>query len=191
MPGISDIQPQIEETVLLPSKIEHQGIVYQDKYKKIEKIHAIFETFTKEYFVSDFGPKAAIVVVRGDQVLFIKQYRLLLNGISYEIPGGSMKENENPKEAAIRECLEETGIKCVDLKPLVNFHPDFEYTKNYTHIFYTNQIENMPINDSRHVWIPLRDCTNMIFSEKISDCLSIISILAYWTKVKNKGDSYV
>ena len=177
----------IEETILRPSKIEHKGIVYQDKYKKIEKIHAVFDTFTKEYFVSDFGPKAAVVVVKKGQILFIKQYRLLINDISYEIPGGSMKEDENPRDAAIRECFEETGIQCLDLKPLINFHPDFEYTKNHTHIFYTENVEYISTDNSRQAWIPFRDCLDMIFAEKISDCLSIISILAYCIKVKNKG----
>ena len=98
-----------------------------------------------------------------------------------------MKENENPRDAAVRECFEETGIRCLDLKPLINFHPDFEYTKNYTHIFYTEDVEDIPNDNSRYVWISLQDCLSMIFAEKIADCLSIISILAYWTKVKNKG----
>lgn len=177
-------RPQIEETILLPSKIEHKGIVYQDKYKKIEKIHAIFDSFTKEFFVSDFGPKAAIMIVRNDHVLLIKQYRLLINGISCEIPGGSVNANEDPADAALRECFEETGLRCSYLTPLISFHPDYEYTKNHTHIFYTEHVSNELKEDKRHAWVPLRDCLDMIFSGEISDCLSIIAIFAYWMKIK-------
>lgn len=181
------LSPRAEETISLPLKIENQGIVYQDKYRKIEKIRAVFDSFIKDFFVSDFGEKAAVIVVKNDSVLFVKQYRLLVNSISYEIPGGSVNAKEKPEDAAVRECLEETGFKCVNLRALLNFNLDLEYTKNYTHIFYSDDVENMPGSDGRYAWIPIRDCMNMIFAEKISDCLSIISIFAYWTKVNRQG----
>ena len=187
----SELEPQIEETTLLPSKIEHQGIVYQDKYKRIEKIHAQFHGFRKEYFVADFGEKAAVVIVKNGAVLLIRQYRLLLNGLSYEIPGGGVNENETPRDAAVRECLEETGFKCQNLKPLINFNPDLEYTKNYTHVFQEEHVEDISNNDNRYVWVSLKNCINMIFTGKISDSLSIISIFAYCTKVNNKSETII
>ena len=172
----------IEETILKPSKIERMEIVYEDKYKKIEKIRAHFPGFKKEYFISDFGPKAAVVITHSKSILLVRQYRLLINDLSYEIPGGAVHENESPLDAAIRECEEETGITCLNLKPLINFNPDLEYTKNYTHVFHTECVKEVVHGDKRCVWVPLKDCMKMIFSEKISDSLSVIAILAYHAK---------
>src|SRR3990167_6162684 len=99
---MSDQKPHAEETTLLPLKLEHQGIVYEDNFKKIEKIHAQFNGFSKEYFVSDYGEKAAVVVVKDGNILLARQYRLLINNLSCEIPAGKVNDNESPKDAAMR-----------------------------------------------------------------------------------------
>ena len=174
----------IDETTALPLTTKSQGIVYEDHYKKIEKITAEFDGFSKEYFVSDFGEKAAVLVFRENCVLLARQYRLLINKLSYEVPGGKVDKDENPKDTAIRECFEETGVRCSNLKPLINYDPDLEYTRNHTHVFYTHDTENVSRQLSeKHKWLPFNDCLNMIEQGIITDSLSIITMLAY--KVKN------
>ena len=173
------------ETISLPYNIESNGIVYEDPYKIIEKITAEFDGFSKEYFVSDFGEKAAVLVFRDNCILLTRQYRLLINKLSYEVPGGKVDKDENPKDTAIRECFEETGVRCSDLKPLIAYDPDLEYTRNHTHVFYTNDIEkNQTQHLDKHEWLPFNDYSKMIEQGKITDSLSIITILAY--KVKSR-----
>ena len=185
--GIEKKNKQItktNETISLPYNIESNGIVYEDLYKKIEKFTAEFDGFRKEYFVSDFGEKAAVLVFRDNYVLLTRQYRLLINKLSYEVPGGKVDNGENPEDTAIRECFEETGVRCSNLKPLINYDPDLEYTRNHTHVFYTHDTENAKTQLSeKHKWLPFNDCLKMIEQGRITDSLSIITILAY--KVKN------
>lgn len=100
----------MDETTLFPLSIESQGIVYQDRNQKVERILAQFDGFRKEYYVSDYGKRSAVMVIRNDEVLLTRQYRLLINGLSHEIPDGKVNENETPEDAAIRECLQETGV---------------------------------------------------------------------------------
>ena len=174
----------INETVSLPLTIESQGIVYEDRFKKIEKITAEFDGFSKEYFVSDFGEKAAVLVFRDNYVLLTRQYRLLINRLSYEVPGGKVGSSESPEEAAIRECFEETAVRCKNLKPLIAYDPDLEYTRNHTHVFYTHEIEDEQTQLSgKHKWLSFNDCLKMIEQGIITDSMSIITFLAY--KVKN------
>ncbi|MBC8182558.1 NUDIX hydrolase [candidate division KSB1 bacterium] len=176
----------IDETTSLPLNTKSQGIVYEDRYKKIEKITAEFDGFSKEYFVSDFGEKAAVLVFRDNCVLLTRQYRLLINKLSYEVPGGKVNSGENPEDTAIRECFEETGVRCSNLKPLITYDPDLEYTRNHTHVFYTHDTENAKTQLSgKHRWLPFNDCLKMIEQGIITDSLSIITLLAY--KVKNRG----
>jgi 8-oxo-dGTP pyrophosphatase MutT (NUDIX family) len=171
------------ETTSLPRRICPGEIVYQDKYQRLYRIPVEFDGFTKEYFVSDRGERAAILVVREAEVLLVRQYRLLINGLSLEIPGGRVDEGETPEEAAVRECLEETGMRCHDLKPLISYHPSVDVWRNYTYIYYSeNCSEEIGATREvlgRRVWIPLPRCVDMVQSGKIVDSLSIIAILSY------------
>ena len=174
----------MSETTLLPLSIEPQELVYQDRNQKIHRIVAQFDGFTKEYYVSDHGQRAAVVAVRNGEVLLVRQYRLLINGLSYEIPGGRVYENETPEAAAIRECMEETGVQCLNLKPLISYHPGLDIWKNYTCVFYSEELKEIEKDNSeRRVWIPLERCIEMVFSQQIMDSLSIVALLAYQTLI--------
>lgn len=179
-----------EETTLFPLSIEPQELVYQDKNQKIYRIVARFDGFCKEYYVSDHDRRAALLAVRNGEVLLVRQYRLLINEISYEIPGGRVDDNETPEAAAVRECLEETGVRCLNLKPLINFHPSLDIWKNYTHIYYSEEpVEMEEDNSNRLVWIPIARCIEMVFEKKIVDSLSIIALLTYNTLISRKNHS--
>ena len=172
----------MSETTSLPLSIEPQEIVYQDRNQRIQRILARFKGFSKEYYVSDHGQRAALLAVRDGEVLLVRQYRLIINGLSYEIPGGRIEENEMPEAAAIRECLEETGIQCLNVKSLIGYHPSLDIWKNYTHVFYSEELEEIAEdNPDRRVWIPLARCIDMVFAHQIVDSLSIIALLAYHT----------
>lgn len=186
----------MSETTLLPLSVEPQELVYQDRNQKIYRIIARFDGFSKEYYVSDHGQRAAVVAVRNGEVLLVRQYRLLINGLSYEIPGGRVDENETPKAAAIRECLEETGVQCLNLKPLISYHPGLDIWKNYTYIFYSEELKEIEKDNhviaseakqsERRVWIPLGRCIEMVFSQQIVDSLSIVAIFAYQTLISRQ-----
>ena len=183
MTNDSSKKTYFDETVLFPLSFKSEGIVYEDRFKKIEKIIAQFDSFKKEYFVSDFGEKSAVLVIRDQNILLARQYRILINKLSFEIPGGKVDESECPEEAAIRECFEETGVVCFNLKPLITFDPDLDYTRNHTHVFCTNQIESNPNpNNELFEWVPVKKCLKMIQQGIITDSLSIISIMAYQLK---------
>lgn len=172
----------MSETTLLPLSIKPQELVYQDRNQKIQRIVARFDGFSKEYFVSDHGQRAAMLAVRNGEVLLVRQYRLIINGLSYEIPGGRVGENETPEAAAIRECLEETGVQCLSFSPLIGYHPSLDIWKNYTHVFYSEELEETAEdNPDRRVWVPLARCIEMIFAQQIVDSLSIVALLAYHT----------
>ena len=168
------------ETTCLPEAIESHGFIYEDDYKRIERITANFDGFSKEYFVSDYGEKAAVLVLRDNYVLLVRQYRLLINRLSFEVPGGSVDDGETPEDSAIRECLEETGVMINNLKPLIEYDPDLEYTKNHTYVFYTEEGGSSHFSEKKdHEWVPLHKCLKMIKRGIIADSLSIIAIMTY------------
>lgn len=174
------------ETTQLPLRIGPKHLVYQDRNQKVHKIVAQFDGFSKEYFVSDRGERSALMAVRNGEVLFVRQYRLIINALSYEIPGGRIDEDETPEAAAIRECFEETGVKCSKLKPLISYHPSLDIEKCYTYVFLSENCNELSEDDSdRRVWIPLSHCIDKIFERKIVDSLTILSLLTYNTKMNS------
>ena len=172
----------MDETLWLPLKIETGETVYQDRNQTISRVTACFDGFSKEYFVSDHGQRVAVLVVCNNDVLLVRQYRLLINGLSYEIPGGRAEKGEVLEAAAARECLEESGVRCWNLKPLVSYHAGLDIWKNYTHTFFSEQCEEMVASEpDQRVWIPLPRCIEMVFEQEIVDSLSIVALLAYHT----------
>jgi 8-oxo-dGTP pyrophosphatase MutT (NUDIX family) len=166
-------------------KISPRQVVYEDRHQQIYQVSADFGDFQKEYFVRDSGPRAGVAVVREGAILLVRQYRLLIDRLSWEIPGGKVDDGETPESAAIRECLEETGLLCRNLKPLIFYHPGLDTFHNPTHLFYTqnfveqNRSVYNPQETVEHAWVPLTRCIEMIFNQEIVDAFSIVAILAY------------
>lgn len=141
--------------------------------------------------MTDYGNRVGVVVEGPQGVLLTRQYRYLIERVSLEIPGGKVDKGENLKQAALRECMEETGVVCHELKSLLMFHPGLETLYNPTHLFYTNHFEEKNDGETPHNdetcgrnWIPLDACIAMISSREIVDSFSIIALLSYNTFVK-------
>lgn len=166
-------------------KVGPQRVIYEDRYQRIYGVTADFGDFTKEYTVRESGRRAGLVVVQENAVLLVRQWRLLIDALSWEIPGGRIEDGETPQEAAARECLEETGLECRNLEPLLNFHPGLDTLHNPTFVFHTSQFEeaaNYQLDDHEVVhqeWVPLDECISRIFNNQIVDSLSIVSLFAY------------
>ena len=172
------------ETTLHPTVVTTQETVYQDHLRRIYRKVAEFEGFTKQYLVSDTGERAAVLVTHGSYVLLVRQYRLLINDISLEIPGGKVDDRETAEKTAIRECQEETGVECRNLNYLLNYYPGLDVTYNPTYIFYSNETVPTSITRTeRSVWLPLEVCLDLVFSGKIQDAMTIIALLTYFIRV--------
>ena len=166
-------------------KILNREVVYRNDFYHVCRVDADFGEFTKQYYVSEHGQRVGLIVLRGDDVLLVRQYRLLLDGLSWEIPGGGVEAGENVEDAAVRECREETGVVCRNLTPLVQFHQGLDAVNSYSHVFYTKEFTETgdklidPTESVDHHWVPLEQCVEMIFSGRIADSFSMASLLSY------------
>ena len=170
----------------IPS-LGQRKVVYKNPYQEIYQITANFGNFTKDYFVNDFGEKAGILMIKEGRILLVGQYRLLVNQLSWEIPVGKIDDNETPESAAIRETLEETGLKCQNLKPLLTYQTGMDIVSTPIFIFYSDEItkEEEFIPSEKEVeaikWVTLSEGIEMIFKGVMADSFSIIALLTYQT----------
>lgn len=166
-------------------------LVYENPHQQVYHVKADFNGFSKEYFVNEFGKRTGVVVAKGRNILLVRQYRLLVNRMTAEIPGGKIDEGETAETATIRECFEETGVRCNRLRPLIDYHPGLDTYHNPTHLFYcqdfeeTASVENFsrPGETTGYLWMPLDKCLDMVFSGQIMDSFSIIGLLAYYYRL--------
>lgn len=159
-------------------------LVYENQYQYVHRVEATLGGRAREFFVTDYGPRSAVVVIRGSDVLLVRQHRLFLPDLSWEIPGGRFNAGETPEEAAVRECLEETGLRFTDLRPLLTFHPGLDSLYNPSYLFYATPASGAerPFDRAeveRCAWTPLSRCIEMIAGGEIVDSISIIALLAY------------
>lgn len=169
----------MEETLSKPLSVARHEVVYRDRNQSIQRVTAEFDGFSKEYFVADHGERVAVVVVRDRHVLLTRQYRLIVDCLSLEVPGGGLAVGEPPEVGAARECKEETGVVCTNLRPLVCFHPGLDICRNYTRVFWTDEsIDSGRSRERGRLWVPLTECLEMVSAKRIVDSLSIVSLLA-------------
>lgn len=160
-------------------------VVYRNRYQQVYRIETEVGRQRREYFVTDYGRRVGLVVVRGKSVLLVRQYRLLLDGWSWEIPGGAVEGGETAVQAAVRECLEETGIRGRQLRPLIVFQPGLDTLHNPTHVFFSDTFDDLSHDMAyrsvrgQHRWVLLPRCLARVFQQQIVDSLSIIALFAY------------
>ena len=183
---------QVDEGAARPY-IGPREVVYRNPYQQVYKVRLELGTFAKDIYVTDYGERVGLVVEGPEGILLTRQYRHLIDRVSWEIPGGKVDKGEGLADAACRECLEETGILCHELKNLLVFHPGLDTLYNPTHLFHTQAFERTPALELVHSdevcgqeWVPLEKCISMISSQAIVDSLSVIALLSYYTFIRQK-----
>lgn len=163
-------------------RAERATVVYSNQWQRILRVPLVVDDVGRDLFITDYGRRAAVVVVRGDSVLMVRQYRYLIDRISWEIPGGRVDVSEAPEAAAARECAEETGVVCSRLEPLIFVQPGLDTLHNPTHLFVTQTSEGDPApgHEALHAeWVPLERAMEWVWDGTVSDSLSVVGLLAY------------
>jgi ADP-ribose pyrophosphatase len=69
------------------------------------------------------GSVVLLPMPSANEIILIRQYRYTIDRWIWELPAGSLKLNENPDEAAARECEEEIGLVPRRVERLRSFYP--------------------------------------------------------------------
>ena len=69
-------------------------------------------------------PSVVLLPMQADnRVILIRQYRPSIRSEIWELPAGSVEEDESPETAAVRECEEEIGLVPGRVESLAAFYP--------------------------------------------------------------------
>jgi ADP-ribose pyrophosphatase len=78
---------------------------------------------------------AALCLTEDNKILMVNQFRYPWMQESWEVPSGLLNEGEDPKIAAKREILEETGYSVKSLQFLLKFH-DVGFANGWGYLFF-------------------------------------------------------
>jgi len=103
----------------------------------------------QQYFVIEKeGSALTIPMNEQGKVLLLDVFRYPIQQLSLEFPNGAIDPGEDPKSAAKRELLEETGIDSTSLKKIGECFPAPGYSKSKEYIFLAQ------VKDKQHIFLP-------------------------------------
>jgi 8-oxo-dGTP pyrophosphatase MutT (NUDIX family) len=168
---------------LRPTSIGEEHEILCNKFVRLYSVKAQFRNIEREYFVADRGKRVGVLVWRGDHILLVRQYRFLIDDLSWELPGGGINDGEKPEMAAIRECREEAGVVCHTVKPVFYYDQGIDVTRSPAYIFETDDydegagVEENVETDERK-WVSFSECLQMVLACDIRDSMTITAVLA-------------
>lgn len=114
-------------------------------------------------------------LTEAEQIILVRQYRHVHHIETIELPGGKIIEGETPLEAAIREFMEETGLKASQPRHLFTLDMDLSVSIHKTHVFIARTA--IPPHVSRNVvLIPLEEALAKINSGAITHAPTVAAI---------------
>jgi len=125
---------------------------------------------------------AAVVPMKDEETIFmIRQYRYAAGGYLLEIPAGTLRPNEEPKDCAARELEEEIGFCASLLEPVITFFTTPGFTNEVIHIFKATGLtpgkQNLDHDEVIEViHVPLEAAITQIREGKIRDGKTIVGL---------------
>jgi 8-oxo-dGTP pyrophosphatase MutT (NUDIX family) len=126
-----------------------------------------------------------IPITKDRQVVLVRQYRHGAGRVTLEIPGGLVADGEDPGEAAMRECLEETGYRARNAVPLGVLSPNPALFANRlygyvaTDVEPESAIENDSVEQTEVVLVPIREIAGKMLSGEIDHALVVATLWRY------------
>ena len=112
-------------------------------------------------------PSITVLPVTADgQILFVRQYRVGLDGLLLELPAGSLDEGEDPLVGARRELREETGLDADEITRVGEAYLAPGYCDEYMSFFVARQLHPAPLEQDEDEFLTLE-------SYSIADALAM------------------
>lgn len=129
------------------------------------------------------GAAAVVPILDGGDVILVRQYRYPIGSDLLEIPAGTLKANEDPKECALRELEEETGYRCEEIAKMAECFVAPGYSAEKIHLYIAKRLTKTQTKmDEDEAIIPERcrfpEALEKIRKGEIRDAKSIVGLHA-------------
>jgi 8-oxo-dGTP pyrophosphatase MutT (NUDIX family) len=117
-----------------------------------------------------------------DRVVLVSQHRYTLDEVSWEIPEGGARPDEDPLDGAKRELREETGMTATEWRVLGRAHVSNSVTDEAAVLYLATGLEHgdqqleASEGDLELRWVPFAEAIGMCQDGRITDALSLIGL---------------
>jgi len=132
------------------------------------------------------GSWAQIVPVTKDgDVVLVRQYRHGARKVTLEMPAGLVDPGEDPAQAALRECLEETGYRAENPISLGVVYPNPALFANRLYAYVAvdvvpeRAIQNVGAEETEVVLVPTRELAKLMLNGTIDHALACTTFWRY------------
>ncbi len=139
---------------------------------------------THDYEVVKHPGAVAIIAIKDNHIILVKQNRPAIEKEIIEIPAGKLEPNEEPLDAALREFAEEAGYQAGKTVYLGHIYPSCGYTNEVIHLFLFDELIPCEMNldpdeflDVLH--IELSEFEDMILNNDITDAKTLAAYFKY------------
>jgi ADP-ribose pyrophosphatase len=93
------------------------------------------------HFITQADYVHVLAQIPDGRIPIVRQYRPCVEDFTWEFPAGTLDPGEQPAAAAVREVLEETGLRTSELIDLGTYFPDTGRVEVTSHAFYARCAE--------------------------------------------------
>jgi ADP-ribose pyrophosphatase len=174
---------------ILNSETVYQGPVFgvrRDEVIEPSGVRATREVITHS------GSVVVLPVLPDGRIVMIRQYRHATRGYLWELVAGRIDDGENPKRAAARELIEETGYRAKEFTIFLDLFPTPGFLEERMYILLAEGLtlgEAEPEEDEKievKAYTP-RELEAMIGAGKLHDAKSVAGILYYFRFLAGKN----
>jgi ADP-ribose pyrophosphatase len=169
----------IEKTV--KKNMTHKGKILELFCDDVKLPNGEFST--REY-VNHRGAAAVLPFLDKTTIVLVKQFRYVINQVTYEIPAGKIDKDETPLKCAVRELEEETGFRAENCKDFASFYPSCGVSNEIVHLFLAFDLKKgTPKADkdefvSKEI-VDFKNAIKMVKKGQIRDAKTIIALFYF------------
>ncbi len=126
----------------------------------------------------------ALIPVLQDEVILIRQSRVAVGKVLFEIPAGTLESEESPERCAARELVEETGYRAGSLVKLFRCFLAPGYSSEMIHFYLATELQpaGQHLDEDEEIQVcptPVQKALEMVRSNDIEDAKTVIGLMLY------------
>lgn len=128
------------------------------------------------------GGASVFAIDEEERVVLVRQYRYPMGEVVLELPAGKLEKGEDPRESAIRELAEETGLEAKTVISMGCSYSSPGILAEKIHLFFAKDLVQGPVHPDdgeflEIVRIPYKELIEMARRGEISDGKTLAGIL--------------
>lgn len=132
-----------------------------------------------------------IVALKGDSILFVKQFRYPIKEVITELPAGKLEKGEDPDAACERELEEETGYRAKHWTSLGYIYTSIGFCDEKLYLYLAQELEFVGEHPDdgeilENYEYKIKDVEEMIQNGKINDAKTICAIHRALKEIKRE-----